>query len=155
MLDLHPYWCMSWELGFVSFNDAEFQWLEVSTVACSQLPTPAGSSSFRITSPLSFFFLVLVKEPSWYHTFVGVPYTTVFCVKSAASFKFKSPIAFRSPSLPVQMVCSRCSSELFCSQWCCIKNWAIFNTHRHMRAHTRMYLCVYIALTGSGVTHCW
>lgn len=116
------------------------------------VPSPAANSNPRRKQQFQdhfssfFFFLLLVKEPSWYHTFVGVPYATVFCVKSAASFKFlKSPIAFCSPSLPVQMVCSRCSSELFRSQWRRIKNRAIFNTHRHMRARTHMYisLCIY------------
>lgn len=102
-------------------------------------PTPTGSSSFRITS-VSSFFLLLVKEPSWYHTFVSVPYATAFCVKSTASLKFfKSPMVFWSPSLPAQMVCSRCSSEM-------LKKWSIFNAHRHTspHTHTHVYKSTYI-----------
>lgn len=154
MLDLLPYWCMSWELGFVSFSDAEFQWYEVSTVACSQLQPPQEAAVLGSLLFL-FFGLPLVKESSCYHTFVDVPYATVFYVKSAASFKFlKSPIVFCSLSRSRWSVADahpNCSA----ANGAVLKIWAIFNTHRHTHAHTRICLCVYIAWTGSGVMHCW
>lgn len=58
----------------------------VRSVQCSQLQPPQEAA---VSGSLLFlFFLLLIKEPSWYRTFVGVPYTTLFCIKSTASFTF-------------------------------------------------------------------